>query len=402
MTPSKSLGKRRVALVHHWLTSPGGAEKVLYELHQMYPDAPIFTAAFIPEKFPEFAGADIRTTFLDKIPWLKRKHQLFPLFLGLPFKTFDMSGYDLVISSCAAEAKYVRTRDTTLHICYCHTPVRYYWSDYDWFMADERRMPFGRLNWLAKPVFGLLVRGLRKIDYAAAQGVSVFIANSQHIKRRISRYYNRQSVVIYPPIQTAELAQLDSKKSDFYLIVGRQVASKRLDIAVEAFNELGLPLKVAGAGEQIERWRKVAQPNIEFLGRVSDEVRNQLFRQARAFIFPPEEDFGMTPVEALAAGTPVIAFDGGGAPEYVHEGQTGVLFPEQTPVALVEAVRRFETMKFEEDRLRQEAGRFSAAVFRDDFQNLVESAWQEFERAGRSAKVVKSLYESQHKNSRPR
>lgn len=385
---------RRVALVHHWLTSSGGAEKVLYELHQMYPEAPIYTAAYIPERFPEFAGADIKTSYLDKIPWLKHKHQLFPLFLGTPFKMFDMSQYDLVISSCAAEAKYIRTSDSTLHVCYCHTPVRYYWSDYEWFMGDIRRLPFGFFNHLARPIFRLLVGWLRRIDYAAAQGVSVFIANSLHIQKRIARYYHRQSVVIYPPIRTSELVKIDASKSDFYLIVGRQVASKRLDLAVRAFNELGLPLKVAGAGEQINRWRKEARPNIEFLGRVDDFTRNRLLSQAKAFVFPPEEDFGMTPVEALAAGTPVIAYNGGGAPEYVHDGLTGVLFDEQSVEALVAAVKRSQTIKFDTRRLRQEAERFTESVFRKEVRGLVDSAWQTFVANGHSAQAVKLLYEN--------
>ena len=155
------MAELRVALVHHWLVSPGGAEKVLYELHRMYPKAPIYTAAYIPKKFPEFADADVRTTFLDKIPLLRRKHQFFPIFLGLPFKTLDMSQYDLVISSCAAEAKYVRTRDETLHICYCHTPVRHYWTDYEWRLKN---MPFGKLNWLARIVFSAAVGFLSRGD----------------------------------------------------------------------------------------------------------------------------------------------------------------------------------------------------------------------------------------------
>src|SRR4051812_25775149 len=184
------MAEPKIALTHHWLTSPGGAEKVLYELHRMYPEAPIFTTAYIPEKFPEFAGADVRTTFLDKIPFLKFKHQLFPIFLGTPFKTLDMSGYDIVISSCAAEAKYVRTGDKTLHICYCHTPVRYYWSDYEWRLNN---LPFGAFNFAARLVFPLLIGVLRFYDYRAAQGVNVFIANSLHIKQRIKQYYHRDS-----------------------------------------------------------------------------------------------------------------------------------------------------------------------------------------------------------------
>jgi glycosyltransferase involved in cell wall biosynthesis len=366
------MARPRIALSHHWLTSPGGGEKVLYELHQMYPEAPIYTTAYRPEKFPEFAGADIRTTFLDKIPFLKRKHQLFPIFFGLPFKTFDMSPYDLVISSCAAEAKYVRTGPKTLHICYCHTPVRYYWSDYEWRLDN---LPFGPFNWLARIVFPLIVGILRRIDYKAAQGVDVFVANSRHIQGRIKKYYHRDSTVIYPPIDTQALLEMPSGARDYYLIVGRQVASKRLDVAVDAFNDLGLPLKVAGAGEEIARQRRRAKANVEFLGRVSEEERNRLFAGAKAFVFPPEEDFGMVPVEAMAAGTPVIAYNGGGAPEYVIDGETGVLFAEQNSRALTQAVQRFETMSFDPDRLRQEAKRFDKQVFRTQVSELVEREW---------------------------
>ncbi len=315
------VAKPRIALTHHWLTTPGGAEKVLYELHQMYPEAPIYTTAYRRQKFPEFVGADVRTTFLDKIPFLKLKHQLFPIFLGTPFKTLDMSKYDIVISSCAAEAKYVRTNSTTLHICYCHTPVRYYWTDYEWRLQN---LPFGKLNWLARIGYPLLVGALRHFDYKAAQGVNVFVANSRYIQDRIKKYYHRDSTVIYPPIVTERLAEMPSGSRDYYLIVGRQVASKRLDVAVDAFNELGLTLKVAGAGEEIDRQKPRAKANIEFLGRVSDEERDRLFAGAKGFVFPPEEDFGLVPLEAMAAGTPVIAYDAGGAPEYVTDGETGV------------------------------------------------------------------------------
>jgi glycosyltransferase involved in cell wall biosynthesis len=367
---------QKIALVHHWLTTPGGGERVLYELHLMYPDAPIYTSAYIPEKFPEFADAEVRTTFLDKIPYLKRKHQLFPLFLGLPFKTFNMDEFDLVISSCAAEAKYVRTGPNTLHICYCHTPVRYYWTDYEWRLKN---MPFGGFNPLARIAFRLLVGPLRRIDYAAAQGVDAFIANSDHIKARIKQYYHRDSQVIYPPIVTQHLEKMPPGSKDFYLIVGRQVASKRLDIAVDAFNELGLTLKVAGSGEDIARQKGRAKSNIEFLGRVSDDERDQLFAGAKGFIFPPEEDFGMTPVESLAAGTPVIAYGKGGALEYVVEGVTGTLFAEQTSEALVEAVRRFEGMTFDTGVLRAAAKKFDVSVFREQIRAFIAAKWAEFE-----------------------
>lgn len=369
------MSKPKIALTHHWLTSPGGAEKVLYELHQMYPDAPIYTTAYLPEKFPEFAGADVRVTFLDKIPWLRRRHQLFPIFLGRPFKTLDMSGYDIVISSCAAEAKYVETNASTLHICYCHTPVRYYWTDYEWRLKN---LPFGRLNPAARLAYPKLVGTLRRADYAAAQAVDVFVANSKHIQTRIKQYYHRDSTVIYPPILTEQLGRVPAGPRDYYLIVGRQVASKRLDVAVDAFNELGLPLKVVGTGEELDRQRPRAKANIEFLGRVSEAERDRLFAGAKGFVFPPEEDFGMVPVEAMAAGTPVIAYGSGGAPEYVVDGETGVLFGEQTGEALVEAVRRFETMKFDEAVIKAKAREFDVSVFRKTMAKFVDDKWAEF------------------------
>jgi len=340
----------------------------------MYPDAPIYTTAYRPELFPEFADADIRTTFLDKIPFVRLKHQLFPVFLGTPFKTLDMSRYDIVISSCAAEAKYVRTGENTLHICYCHTPVRYYWSDYEWRLNN---LPFGRFNWLARLVFPLLIGVLRHYDYRAAQGVDVFAANSRHIQERIKKYYHRDSVVVYPPIDTGEAVR-PGKREEYYLILGRQVASKRLDVAVDAFNELGLPLKVAGAGEEIYRQEPRANPNIEFLGYVSEEKRRELLAGAKAFVFPPEEDFGMAPLEAMAAGMPVIAYNGGGAPEYVTDGETGVLFDEQTPAALAAAVRRFEDMKFDSAVIRGRAEEFETAVFRNNIAKLIELEWSSF------------------------
>lgn len=372
---SEESRKPKIALVHHWLTSQGGAERVLYELHRVYPDAPIYTTSYLPEKFPELANTKVYTTFLNKIPFVRRKHQLFPMFLGTPFKTFDMSSYDIVISSCAAEAKYVQTSVKSLHICYCHTPVRYYWTDYEWRLNN---MPFGRFNWLARIIFPMVIGRLRKVDYEAAQRVDAFVANSRHIQDRIKKYYHRDSKVIYPPIVTEKLLQMPSGSRDYYLMVGRQVASKRTDIAVDAFNELGLRLKIAGAGEEVSKLKSRAKGNIEFLGRVSDEERDRLMAGAKAFVFPPEEDFGMTPLEAMAAGTPVIAYNAGGAPEYVTDGETGVLFDEQTPGSLMTAVRRFEAMKFDESKMRARAREFDVSVFRERMRRFVDEEWAKF------------------------
>lgn len=366
----------KIAIIHHWLTFYGGGEKVLIELHRMYPEAPIYTSAYHPEKFPELKDADVRTTFLNKIPWVRRHHQLFPIFLGTPFKTFDLSEYDLVISSDAAEAKYVRTNPNQLHICYCHTPVRYYWSDYEWRLHN---LPFGKLNFLARIVYPLLVGLLRRIDYAGAQGVDVYIANSRYIQERIKKYYHRDSTVIYPPVAVDQLEAYPRSPGDHYTMGGRQVFSKRLDVAVAAFNKLGLPLKVVGIGEAVDQQKPLAKPNIEFLGRAPDEIRDPLLASAKGFVFVAEEDFGIVPVEALAVGTPVIAYNKGGVTEYVIDGVTGVLFDEQTPESLIAAIKRFETMHFDEATLRAKAREFDEASFRRNITGFVDAEWAKFE-----------------------
>ena len=366
----------RVALVHHWLVSAGGAERVLYELHRMYPEAPIYTAAYDKSIFPELKDADVRVTWLDKVPFAKTKHQYFPILRAWAFRSINLSKYDLVISSDAAEAKSIRKGKDTLHICYCHTPIRYYWVDYDWYVQHP---PFGKLNWLARIVLKFSLNWLKKLDFNSAQKVDVFVANSDNVKGRIKKYYKRDSTVVYPPIEV-EKFKLSLKHDDYYLIVGRQVAYKRLDLAVDAFNELGLKLKVAGVGEEIGKQKERANQNIEFLGRVPDEELKRLYAGAKGFIFPTKEDFGMVPIEAMANGTPVVAYGVGGALEYVEDGKTGVLFPEQTKASLIEAIGRFQMIQFDPVYIRQRAERFSVAVFRKDFGNLVEDEWSKFEK----------------------
>jgi glycosyltransferase involved in cell wall biosynthesis len=376
------MAQPRVALVNHWLVSPGGAERVVVELHKLWPEAPIYTAAYSPKKFPELAGADVRTTWLDKVPLAKRKHQFFPILRALAFKSLDLSEYDIVITSDAAEAKMVKTGENTLHICYCHTPIRYLWVDYEWYMKHP---PFGWLNPLARVVLKFTLGWLKSMDYDGAQRVNWFVANSHNVAQRIRKYYGRDSQVIYPPIDT-ERFKLSRKHGDYYLIVGRQVAYKRLDLAVDAFNELGLDLRVAGVGEEAAKQAARSKPNIEFLGRVSDEKLVELYAGAKGFIFPTEEDFGMVPVEAMASGTPVIAYASGGALEYVIEGETGVLFKDQTAVGLKEAIERFEKMKFSPERVRAEAEKFAATVFDKAILDLVSEKWRDFRAVKRSGR----------------
>lgn len=344
----------------------------MLSLHQLWPDAPIYTAAYEPSKFPEFAGLDVRPTWLNRVPLAKRKHQLFTLPRAWAFKSLNLGGYDVVLSSSSAESKYVR-KGRALHICYCHTPIRYYWSDYDWY---RQHPPFGWLNPLAGAVLPLLLPYLRRMDYRAAQQVDYFIANSKHVQTRIKQYYHRESTVIYPPVNTQRFS-VSSGEGEYFLVLGRQVAYKRLDLAVDAFNQLGLPLVVAGAGEEIKRQRARSNSNIRYLGRVPEAELPRLLSQAKALIYPQLEDFGIAPVEAMASGRPVIAYGAGGALETVIDGQTGVLFDQQTPAALAEAVRRFQSTRWDAAAIRAHAEQFDEAVFKRAMKEFVIAKYTE-------------------------
>lgn len=365
----------KLAIVHDWLVARGGAERVVATMHEMWPDAPIYTAAYNPNKFPEFAGANVRTTWLDKIALAKKKHQLFSIPRAYAFKGLDLSEYDVVISSCSAESKYVKTGPNTLHICYCYTPIRYYWSDYDWYRAHP---PFGFLNPLAKLVLPFMIGWLRALDFKMASKVDVYVTQSRYIQGRIKKYYKRDAVVIHPPTDTSQFLNLKKDQDQYYLIVGRQVAYKRLDLAVDAFNELGLPLWVVGSGEEISVQQKRAKNNIVFKGYVGDSQLPQIYANAKAVLFPQEEDYGLVPVESQAAGTPVIAYGVGGAAETVVDGQTGVLFKTQTPEALIEAVRRFEKLQFDPAKLREHSKKFDAHVFKAQLKDFVDKEYAKF------------------------
>ena len=382
--------KPRIALVHDWLVSPGGAERVLLAMHELWPEAPIYTAAYEPSKFPKFADADVRVTWLNKIKLAKKKHQLFSIPRAWAFKGLNLSEYDIAISSSSAEAKYVRTTqkrkwfraarsnamqgkgEQPLHICYCHTPIRYYWSDYEWYRTHP---PFGALNPLAKLMLPMLIPFLRRMDFKAAQRVDKFIANSKNVAGRIKKYYQRESTVIYPPVDTDRFKAVAPVAGEYYLVLGRQVAYKRLDIVVEAFNELGLPLLVVGTGEEIARQKERSGDNIKYLGRVSEDELPGIYAGSKAFIFPAEEDFGIVMVESIAAGKPVIAYGKGGALEIVEDGKTGVIFGEQTKKSLIDAVSRSQRMTFDPDYLKKEASRFDVERFKTEIKDFVDDAY---------------------------
>lgn len=337
----------KIALVHDWLTSMGGAEPVLLEIHKLFPDAPIYTSVYDAAKMPAFDGLDIRTTYLQKrLPkFLRYKHVLWPTLRAKAFRKLDLSEFDIIISCSSAEAKAVRkTRSSQVHIAYIHTPIRYYWSHYQEF---RKEFNFGLLTPVIRPFIPFFVKRMRQLDLESTKDIDVFIANSTVTQQRIKQYYNKASTVIHPPVDVNRFTpppQASAKARNGYVIWGRHVPYKRFDLAIQAANQLGAELTIAGTGPDTERLKSLAGPTIKFVGRISDAALVQLAQTAKAFLFPNEEDFGISAVEALAAGTPVIAYQKGGALDIVQDGETGVFFTEQTVASLVQAMQRFETL----------------------------------------------------------
>ncbi len=344
-----------LALVHDWLNQIGGAEDVLETLVEMFPSAPVYTSMYWPEKMnPAYREWDIRVTWMDRLPGVYRHHQPYLPLYPLAFAGLDLSGYDLVLSNKSGFCHGVRTGDTT-HICYCLAPTRYVW-DFDAYAAREALSP------LAKAALRPLVALLRRWDYQAAQRVDHFIAISREIQARIQHHYDRNSSIIYPPVHTTRFQPVDAH-GDYYLIVSRLIPYKRIDLAVRAFNQLGLPLVVAGDGRDRQALEALAGPTVTFLGYVPDEDLPDLFARCKAAILPGVEDFAITPVQAQAAGRPVIACGAGGALDTVIEGETGVFFPEMTPEALADAVREFDPDGVDPQACVRNARRFDASVF---------------------------------------
>lgn len=364
----------RVAIVHDWLTNLGGAERVVLALHELFPTAPIYTSVYNQAALPQFKDLDVRTSFLQHWPWARSHHQWFPTLRAQAFESFDFSEYDLVISSASAEAKGIITKPGTMHLCYCHTPTRYYWSDYQFYYQHPG---FGLLNPLVRAVMPGRVSRMRQWDFTAAQRVDVFIANSQAVSARIQKYYRRDSSVIYPPAAT-ERFQAGAGKRDGFLVVGRQVAYKRIDLAVQACSELKLPLTVIGNGSEHSKLRKLAGPNVNFITTADDSAVAEHYRQAKALLFPGEEDFGIVGVEALASGTPVIAYGRGGMAEIVADGKTGLLFKNQTVADVKTALTHFKSIRFVPADLAATAEKFDQENFKHAIRRLVEEKMAAF------------------------
>lgn len=345
----------KVALVTDWMDTYGGGERVLYELHRMFPDAPIYTAVYDERKtLPALRRAKVVTSFIQRIPLVRRSHMAFLPLMPMAFEEFDFSAFDLVISASSACAKGIVTRPGTLHVCFCHTPCRYIWDLYPEYTRGK----------LARPFFAPVAHWLRMWDRVSSDRVDHFVANSREVAGRIRRHYRRDSEVIYPPVDTDAIRPNGRPAEDFYLVVSRLVGYKRVDLAVQAATRLGRRLVVVGRGPELKRLRALAGPTVELRGWVDDAEVASLYARCRGFLFPGLEDFGIAPVEVQAAGRPVVAYARGGALETVVDGVTGVLFEEQTVESLADAILRLEAMETDPALCRRNAERFGAPEFR--------------------------------------
>lgn len=350
----------RVALIHYWLTNMRGGERVLEALCEMFPQATIFTHVVDRSKLSAtLNGHEIKTTFISKFPFATSQYQKLLPFMPRALEEIDLSDFDLVISSESGPAKGVVTRPDAFHLCYCHSPMRYIWDLYPHYLDSA--------GFLARQVFPGIAHRLRTWDVTSAARVDQFAANSNFVKRRIEKFYRRDSAVIHPPVAVEEFARARVERpADYYLAAGELVGYKRFDLVVDAFSKLGLPLMVIGDGEQKKDLQRRAGTSVEFLGRVDFTELKRRFGECKALVFPGEEDFGIVPVEVMATGRPVIAYGRGGALDTVVDGETGILFDSQIVDSLIDAVSRFEKMSFDSDAIYKHATGFSGDVFKDN------------------------------------
>src|SRR3989338_9225650 len=353
----------KIAFVHEYLNQFGGAERMLLTLCAIFPDAPIYTLFYDKNATGGvFEGRDVRTSFLQNIPFIKKHHRGFPLLMPLAIEQFDFSDFDVVVSISASFAKGVITKPYTRHICLCLTPPRFLWDGSHKFVEE-----FGYPR-LIKNILPPFISYLRVWDREASYRVDEFWAISDFIRQRIKKYYGRDSELIYPPVDVSKfyLQPTTYNLQPHFLMAGRLVAYKRFDLGVKAFNKLGFPLKIIGIGPELKKLKKMASDNIEFLELVSDDRLADLYSKAKALVFPQEEDFGIVPLEAMASGRPVIAYRAGGAMETIKEGETGLFFDEQTVDSLAYAVKNFDFKKFKPENCKKQAEKFDVSVFKSN------------------------------------
>ncbi len=375
----------KVALVHDYLNQYGGGERVVEALAEIWPEANVYTSLYDRELMKNWLKINpsrIKTNFISKLPFANYLSKHYFFLYPLAFRMQDLDDADIIFSTSSYAAKFARGKKGSIHICYLHTVPRFLWG-YDTELDGYYRRPFDQL---LAPIYKLIVPifkfFLRKADFSAAQKINYFIVNSNEVKKRLAKHYKRNGVVIYPPVDVERFKtesriinqESSPKKGDYYLIVSRLSAYKKIDTAVQAFNRLGKRLKIVGDGPQRAYLKSVAAPNVELLGRIADDKVTQLVKNCKAFIFPALEDFGIVVVEAQAAGKPVIAFGQGGATETVVDGKTGLFFREQLPKSIIEAVKKFENMTFDSKECQKQADKFSKEVFKkkiSDFVNQV-------------------------------
>lgn len=372
----------KLALVYDRIVKWGGAERVLLALHELYPDAPLYTAVYDRERTPWASVFDVRTSFLQQYPFVRSHHEWFAWLMPYAFESFSFDEYDVVISVTSAEAKGIITKPHTRHLCYCLTPTRYLWSHYDDYFRHR----------LFRTISRPAVSSLRKWDYIAAQRPDQIIAISSAVQKRIEKYYHRESDLIYPPVNLKldvrslkvddEVGIFDEPQflrsnlklpTSYFLVVSRLVSYKHVDLAVKACNTLRLPLVIIGTGHEQERLKRLAGRTVTFLSDLTEDRLNWYYRHCRAFILPQEEDFGIASVEAQLQGKPVIAYHAGGSLDTVKEGVTGTFFHQQTELALIDALYRFDTMHVDESKCRKNAERFSKERFMDEMRKLISN-----------------------------
>ena len=357
----------KIAFVHEYLNQFGGAERMLASLCELFPRAPIYTLLYDETATGGlFRDRTVRTSFLQKFPFAKRHHQFYPALMPLAIEQFDFKDFDLVLSVSASFAKGVITGPDTKHISYCLTPPRFLWDNSQKFV-DE----FGFPTMIRKAILPL-ISYLRVWDHHAASRVDEFWSISNFVGDRIKKYYNRDSTMFYPPVNVDQFYST-ARPDDYYLMVGRLVSYKKFDVAIEAFNQLGLPLVIAGTGPEQKKLKRMAGKTVTFTGQVNDQRLADLYAHAQALVFPQEEDFGIVPLEAMASGRPVIAFRGGGALETVVEGTTGQFFDDQTPESLAECVMRFDAGSVDPIECRKQAEKFDVLGFKERISSALQS-----------------------------
>jgi glycosyltransferase involved in cell wall biosynthesis len=358
----------RVAIVHYWLVGMRGGEKVLEALCRMHPSADIYTHAYDPTKISDtIKSHKIQTTFINKLPYAKRMYKKYLPLMPMALEQIDLSAYDLVISSESGPSKGVLPSPTAVHVCYCHSPMRYIWNMYNQYYDSS--------NFTTRVMMPPLAHYLRTWDMATASRVDNFAANSATVAQRIRSYYRREAEVIHPPVDTNAFRPVESSEvGEHYLMVGELVSYKRPDLAVEAFNRTRQKLVVIGGGEMLDHLRKLAGPTVTIMGPQPFDVLKYQYARCKALVFPGEEDFGIVPVEAMASGRPVIAFGRGGATETVVSERTGVFFSTQTPEALIDAMERLDRIEFNPDDAVARAAEFGTEVFIGKFKSFVDTS----------------------------